>query len=72
MAHHPNKIRSVDTCNLVRISEKRPLRSIKLLISKGKLTLDAIETIKANVSSVVLRFIYDSDDDDDEVNALIC
>lgn len=39
------------------------------MISKGKLTLDAIETIKANVSSVVLRFIYDSDDDDDEVNA---
>ena len=37
----------------------------KLFISKGQFTVDAIETIKANVSQVVLRAIDDSDDDDD-------
>ena len=32
---------------------------------KGQFTVDAIETIKANVSQVVLHAIDDSDDDDD-------
>jgi len=39
---------------------------LKLLISKGKFTVDAIETIRANVSPVVLSAIDDSDDDDDD------
>lgn len=45
---------------------KKSLRSIKLLISKGKLTVyvEAIETVKANVSPVVLNVLYDSDDED--------
>ena len=37
----------------------------KLLISTGKFTVDAIETIRANVSPVVLSAIDDSDNDDD-------
>ena len=45
--------------------KKRDGRWLKLLISKGQFTVDAIETIKANVSQVVLRAIDDSDDDDD-------
>ena len=44
---------------------KRDARWLKLLKSKGQFTVDAIETIKANVSQVVLRAIDDSDDDDD-------
>ena len=39
---------------------------LKLLISKGKFKVDAIETIRANVSPVVLSAIDDSDDDDDD------
>ena len=35
-------------------------------LSKGQFTVDAIGTIKANVSQVVLRAIDDSDDDDDD------
>ena len=44
---------------------KRDGRWLKLLISKGKFTVDAIETIRANVSPVVLSAIDNSDDDDD-------
>ena len=47
---------------------KRDGRWLKLLISKGKFTVDAIETIRANVSSVVLSAIDDSDADDDDDN----
>ena len=35
-----------------------------ILISTGKFTVDAIETIRANVSPVVLSVIDDSDDDE--------
>ena len=45
---------------------KRDGRWLKLLISKGKFTVDAIETIRANVSPVVLSAIDDSDYDDDD------
>ena len=45
---------------------KRDGRWLKLLISKGKFTVDAIETIRANVSPVVLSAIDDSDDDNDD------
>jgi len=41
-------------------------RWLKLLISKGKLTVGAIETIKATVSPLVSSVIDDSDDDDDD------
>ena len=44
---------------------KRDGRWLKLLISKGKFTVDAIETIRANVSPFVLSAIDNSDDDDD-------
>ena len=45
---------------------KKFLGSIKLLISKGKLTVyvDVMETVKANVSPVAFNVIYDSNDDD--------
>ena len=46
--------------------KKRDGRWLKQLISKGQFTVDAIETIKANVPQVVLRAIDDSDDDDDD------
>ena len=39
---------------------------LKLLISKGKFTVDVIETIRANVLPVALSAIDDSDDDDDD------
>ena len=39
---------------------------LKLLISKGKFTVDVIETIRANVLPVALGAIDDSDDDDDD------
>ena len=45
---------------------KRDGRWLKPLISKGKFTVDAIETIRANVSPVALSAIDDSDDDDDD------
>ena len=41
---------------------------LKLLISKGKFTVDVIETIRANVLPVALGAIDDSDDDDDDDN----
>lgn len=45
---------------------KKFLRSIKLLISKCKLTVyvDAMETVKANASPVAFNVMYDSYDDD--------
>ena len=46
--------------------KKRDGRWLKQLISKGQFTVDAIETIKANVPQVVLHAIDDSDDDDDD------
>ena len=55
-------------CSVIGLNnlKKRDGRWLKLLISKGQFTVDAIETIKANVSQVVLRAIDDSDDDDDD------
>ena len=56
-----------DHCSVIGLNNltKRDGRRLKLLISKGKFTVDAIETIRANVSPVVLSAIDDSDDDDD-------
>ena len=56
-----------DHCSVIGLNSltKRDGRWLKLLISKGKFTVDAIETIGANVSPVVLRALDDSDDDDD-------
>ena len=56
-----------DHCSVIGLNNltKRDGRWLKLLISKGKFTVDAIETIRANVSPVVLSAIDDSDDDDD-------
>ena len=39
---------------------------LKNLKKRGKFTVDAIGTIRANVSPVVLSAIDDSDDDDDD------
>ena len=47
---------------------KRDGRWLKLLISKGKFTVDAIEKVRANMSQNVLSAIDDSDDDDDDDN----
>ena len=44
---------------------KRDARWLKILLSQGKFTVDAIKTIKGNVSLVVKGAIDDSDDDDD-------
>ena len=57
-----------DHCSVIGLNSltKRDGRWLKLLKSKGKFTVDAIETIGANVSPVVLRAIDDSDDDDDD------
>ena len=41
---------------------------LKNLKKRGKFTVDAIGTIRANVSPVVLSAIDDSDDDDDDDN----
>ena len=56
-----------DHCSVIGLNNltKRDGRWLKLLISNGKFTVDAIETIGANVSPVVLRALDDSDDDDD-------
>ena len=56
-----------DHCSVIGLNSltKRDGRWLKLLKSKGKFTVDAIETIGANVSPVVLRALDDSDDDDD-------
>ena len=55
-------------CSVIGLNSltKRDGRWLKLLISKGKFTVDAIETIRPNVSPVVFRAIDDSDDDDDD------
>ena len=57
-----------DHCSVIGLNSltKRDGRWLKLLISKGKFTVDAIETIRANVSPVVLSAIDGSDDDDDD------
>ena len=57
-----------DHCSVIGLNNltKRDGRWLKLLISNGKFTVDAIETIGANVSPVVLSAIDDSDDDDDD------
>ena len=57
-----------DHCSVIDLNNltKGDGRWLKLLISKGKFTVDAIETIRANVSPVVLGAIGDSDDDDDD------
>ena len=59
-----------DHCSVIGLNNltKRDGRWLKLLISKGKFTVDAIETIRANVSPVVLSAIDDSDDDEDDDN----
>ena len=59
-----------DHCSVIGLNSltKRDGRWLKLLISKGKFTVDAIETIRANVSSAVLSAIDDSDADDDDDN----
>ena len=46
-------------CSVIGLNDlkKRYGRWLKLLTSKGQFTVDAIETIKANVSQVVLRAI---------------
>ena len=56
-----------DHCSVIGLNSltKRDGRWLKLLKSKGKFIVDAIETIGANVSPVVLRALDDSDDDDD-------
>ena len=55
-------------CSVIGLNSltKRGGRWLILLISKVKFTVDAIETIRANVSPVVLSAIDDSDDDDDD------
>ena len=57
-----------DHCSVIGLNSltKRDGTWLKLLISKGKFTVDVIETIRANVSPVVLSAIDDSDDDDDD------
>ena len=57
-----------DHCSVIGLNSlaKRDGRWFKLLISRGKFTVDAIEIIRANVSPVVLSAIDDSDDVDDD------
>ena len=57
-----------DHCSVIGLNNltKRDGRWLKLLISKGKFTVDAIETIRANVSPVVLSAIDGSDDDNEK------
>ena len=61
------KVITPDHCSVIGLNSltMRDGRWLKLLISKGKFTVDAIETIRANVSPVVLSAIDGSDDDDD-------
>ena len=55
-------------CSVIGLNslKKREGRWLKLLMSKVQFTMDAIETIRANVSQVVLHAIDNSDDDDNE------
>ena len=64
------KVITPDHCSVIGLNSltMRDGRWLKLLISKGKFTMDAIETIRANVSPVVLSAIDGSDDDDDDDN----
>ena len=59
-----------DHCSVIGLNSltKRDGRWLKLLISKGKFTVDAIEKVRANMSQNVLSAIDDSDDDDDNDN----
>lgn len=50
---------------------KRDARWLKILFSQGKFTVDAIKTIKGNVSPVVKGAIDDSDDDDDDYEEVV-
>ena len=63
-----SEVITYDHCSVIGVNSltKRDGRWLKLLISKGKFTVDAIKTIRANVSPVVLSAIDDSDDDDNE------
>ena len=56
-----------DHCSVIGLNNltKRDGRWLKLLISKGKFRVDAIETIRANVSPVVLSAIDDSDNEEE-------
>ena len=62
------KVISPDHCSVIGLNSltMRDGRWLKLLISKGKFTVDAIEIIRANVSPVVLSAIDASDYDDDD------
>ena len=62
------EVKTSDHCRVIGLNSltKRDGRWLKLLISKGKFTVDAIETTRANMSPVVLSAIHDSNDDDDE------
>ena len=62
------KVITSDHCSVICLNSltNRDGRWLKLLISKGKFTVDAIEKIRANVSQNVLSAIDDSDDDDDD------
>lgn len=55
-------------CSVIGLNslKKREGRWLKLLISKVQFTVDAIETMRANVLQVVLRAIDDSDDNSDD------
>ena len=57
-----------DHCSMIDLHnlKKRDGLWLKLLISKGKFTVDAIKAINGNVSPVVLSCIDDSDDDDND------
>ena len=56
-----------DHCSVIGLNslKKRDGRWLKLLINKGKFTVNAIKTIKATVSPVLLSATDDDDDDDD-------
>ena len=70
VTHHRSygEVITSDHCSVIGLNTltKRDSRWLKLFISKGKFTVDAIETIRANVSPVVLSAIDDSDDDNDD------
>ena len=63
-----SEVKTSDHCRVIGLNSltKRDGRWLKLLISKGKFTVDAIETTRANMSPVVLSAIHDSNDDDDD------
>ena len=69
VTHHRSygEVITSDHCRVIGLNSltKRDGRWLKLLISKGKFTVDAIETIRANVSPVVLSAIDDSDNEEE-------